>query len=232
MTMLLQIGIAYPAELSGGIGHVACTLGGVNYESKGSRGCLRGSVARGATNRLFRHQFFRTLADDQARAGQRYADGCVGQPYVWDKVPSVDPKHGGDCSGFVSGIICACLGRSVHRLFSTGSWKDVSADLGFRTGLGGGVIPTDTGVGVADRPYPGFAIRQGSAHPGHIRWIQARLNFAAHNTHPVLHGQALRVDGQFGDDTFKVVVAFQQKQGWKGRGAVGPKTWAKLNQVR
>jgi hypothetical protein len=38
MAKLLLIGVSYPHELRRGIGHVACTLGGVNYESRGSSG--------------------------------------------------------------------------------------------------------------------------------------------------------------------------------------------------
>jgi hypothetical protein len=230
MTILLQIGIAYPRELAGGIGHVACTLGGVNYECRGSRGCIKGSAARGATHKLFRHHFYRALTDAQGRAAKAYADGCVHEPYVWDRVPS--SHHGGDCSGYISGIICAATGKPVHRLFSTGTWSGVEAHLGFHSGLGGGVVPGAVAVGVADRPYPGYPITQGLHKPGHIEWIQARLNYAARNRHLVLGGAALRVDGDFGHLTEQVVVAFQKSHGLQGLGMVGPRTWAKLNNVR
>jgi hypothetical protein len=224
MTMLLQIGIAYPHELSGGIGHVACTLGGVNYESRGSRGCLKGSAARGATSPLFRHHFHREVTEAQAKTAKRYADGCVGEPYVWDRVPT--STHGGDCSGYVSGIICAALGKDIHRLFSTGTWTEVRAGLGFATGLGGGVAHGAATAGVADRPYPGYEIRAGSRHPGHIKWIQARVNFARHN-HPKLD-----VDGEFGPLTRAGVKAFQSSHHLERDGKVGHLTWAALNHVR
>ncbi len=231
MSVLLQIGIAYPNELSEGIGHVACTLGGVNYESRGGKGCLRGSHARGATNKLFRHQFFLLIPKAEATTAHNYAEDCVGQPYVWDRVPT--SKNGGDCSGFVSGIICfARGGSSPKRVFSTGTWKSVRDDLGFKSGLGGGVIATAQPAGVADRPYPGHQIKENSTEAGHVKWIQARLNFAASNHHAVLGGDALDVDGEFGPLTEKVLVAFQKSKGGEGLGVVGPKTWAWLNAVR
>jgi hypothetical protein len=37
-------------------------------------------------------------------------------------------------------------------------------------------------------------IVHGSRRPGHIRWIQAGLNCAASNRHPILDGKALAVD--------------------------------------
>jgi hypothetical protein len=115
MTKLLQIGQSSAAEIGAAhFGHIACTLGGVNYEStshtiKGGSGCVRGSAARGAAHRLFKHQFFLLLSDAQAKAAQKYADGCVGEPYILGSVPTA--SHGGDCSGFVSGIICAAKGK-------------------------------------------------------------------------------------------------------------------------
>lgn len=237
MTILMQIGIAYPTELSEGIGHVAGTLGGVNYECRGGRGCLTGSGARGATNRLFRHQFFLALTDAQAHEAKKYADSCLGQPYVWNNVPN--KNHGGDCSGYMSGIICAARGQDIERLFCTGNWKTEGPRLGFKPGLGGGVIRAASAgmdevapAGVADRPYPGFIVEEGSRKPGHVRWIQARLNFAAHNKHPVLDGKALRLDGIFGRRTFKVVEAFQSSHGLHVDGQVGPKTWSKINAIR
>src|SRR6478672_9067105 len=109
MAKLMVIGLMYPNESKTGIGHTACTLGGVNYESKGSVGCIRGSVARGAAHPLFRHRFHLLVSDAQALRARSYADACVGQPYVWASVPTA--HHGGDCSGYVSGIICAALDR-------------------------------------------------------------------------------------------------------------------------
>jgi hypothetical protein len=231
--MLLQLGIAYPQDLHG-IGHVACTLGGVNYESRGGRGCVKGSTARGATSPLFRHQFHTELSDGDASRAKVYADSCVGEPYVWDAVPS--PRHGGDCSGFVSSIICAAKGETIHRLFSTTNWPDVASHLGFSAGLGGGIIPDAERSGVVDRPYPGYRILRGSQHADHVRWIQARLNYAAGNHHPVLDGDKLAVDGKYGQRTFKVVVAFQEAHDeahdLPGFGPVGPETWRLLNRVR
>jgi hypothetical protein len=232
MATLLQVGVSYPHELKSGIGHVACTLGGVNYESRGSRGCIKGSVARSATNPLFRHQFFRVLSDREAQRAKEYADSCVGQPYKMGLVPVPRPKHGGDCSGFVSGIICAAGGQSIERLFATGNWKTVAPRLGFKPGLGGGAVPAAGRIGVLDRPFPGFAIEKDMHKPDHIKWIQSRLNFAAHGHHAVLKGKALDVDGEFGDDTLKVVKAFQKSHGLQGLGMVGPKTWKVLNSVR
>jgi len=119
---------------------IACTLGGVNYESRGSRGCIRGSAARGATDRLFRHTFHLLLGEAAAAEARKYADSCIGQPYVLGRVPS--NSHGGDCSGFVSGIICAARGRPVKRLFTTATWlsRFDDQDVGFQNGLGGGVV--------------------------------------------------------------------------------------------
>ncbi len=229
MTTLLQIGIAYAAEL-GGIGHVACTLGGINYESRGGIGCLKGSAARGATSPLFRHHYYTALPDDRAQQAKRYADSCIGEPYVWDAVPA--PSHGGDCSGFVSAIICAAEGKPIHRVFSTGDWIDVASGLGFRAGLGGGVTPNADLAGVADRPYPGYPIVEGSDKADHIRWIQARLNYAAGDHHSTLDGAALAIDGEFGPLTLKVADAFQSAHGLPPYGRIGPDTWALLNRVR
>src|SRR4051795_1811839 len=107
MAKKLAIGISYKRELSSGDGHVACTLGRVNYESEGSRGIIKGRSARGATSRLFRHQFYIIVSDAAAKRAKEWADAQVGEPYVWGRVPG----HGGDCSGYVSGIICKALNR-------------------------------------------------------------------------------------------------------------------------
>jgi peptidoglycan hydrolase-like protein with peptidoglycan-binding domain len=234
MTKLLLVGVMLPAESRTGIGHTACTLGGVNYESKGSRGCIKGSIARGAAHPLFRHQFHLEVSDAQALRAKVYADGCVGQPYVWANVPT--SRHGGDCSGYVSGIISAALDRKPvpHRLFATLGWPAVARGLGFSPGLAGAAV-THLGasaVGVLDRPFPGAPVARDSPKHSHVKWIQARLNFAAKNHHAVLGGRALDVDGGFGDDTFKVVTAFQRSHGLQGLGMVGPKTWRLLNAVR
>lgn len=225
MTVLLQIGIRYPSEFAEGIGHVACTLGGVNYESRGGHGCLKGSAARGATSPLFLHHFHTVLTSTQAKRAKQYADSCIGEPYVWDQVPGA--HHGGDCSGFVSGIICAAKGLAIHRLFSTGDWTGVDERLGFSKGLGGNVTPTPDPVGVQDRPYPGYPILEDSPKPAHIRWIQARLNYAFRHD-----GVPLAIDGEFGPLTLKSVIRFQRAHGLQGLGDVGPLTWADLNKVR
>jgi hypothetical protein len=230
MSKLLMVGISFSNEMRSGIGHVACTLGGVNYESRGSKGCVKGSMARGATNPLFKHHFHLVLTDAQAAAAKAYADKCVPHPYVWASVPSA--SHGGDCSGFVSGIICAAKGETPHRLFGTGTWKSVSAALGFHEGLGGGAIAATGPIGIADRPYPGHPISQNSRQRSHVKWIQFRLNFAAHQKHQVLGGKPLIVDGEFGPNTLAVVRKFQDSHGLERDGVVGPKTWRQLNAVR
>ena len=117
MSKLLQIGMSTAAELGTRYGHIACTLDGVNYESRGGRGCLKGSAARGATSPLFRHHFHLRLTDAQAAKAKAYADSCVGRPYVLGGVPTA--QRGGDCSGYASGIICRAKGMSLKRLFAT-----------------------------------------------------------------------------------------------------------------
>jgi hypothetical protein len=233
MAKLLQIGIVFPHEMRSGIGHVACTLGGVNYESRGGKGCLKGSAARGATSPLFKHHYHRVLTDQQAAAAKAWADKAVGQPYKWGLVPKVapPPKRGGDCSGFMSGIISAAEGRPITRRFSTGMWRKRFKALGFAEGLGG-ALPKAVPVGRADRPYPGAPVARNSHKKGHVKWIQARLNFAAGGKHAVLGGKALVVDGDYGPKTEKVVVAFQKKKGLEGLGMCGPKTWRLLNAIR
>lgn len=52
-----SIGLAYPWELTSGIGHCAGTLGGLAVEARGGRGVLVGAEARSAENPLFRHHF-------------------------------------------------------------------------------------------------------------------------------------------------------------------------------
>jgi hypothetical protein len=235
MSKLLQIGHSSRAELHAArYGHIACTLGGVNYESRGGKGCLRGSSARGATHRLFKHHYFLVLTDAQAKAAKKYADGCVGQPYRITQVPTA--HHGGDCSGYVSGIICAAKGKRIRRLFTTASWprRFDDADLGFKKGLGGGVVPGHplSAIGVVDRPYPGHIIKKSTSRSNHVKWIQARLNFAAQNHHPVLGGARLRVDGFFGRKTFDVVEEFQRRRHLEVDGKVGRDTWTALLKVR
>lgn len=228
MAILMQIGIVYPQEMKSGIGHVACTLGGVNYESRGGKGVLKGSAARGATSPLFRHHFVRVFSDKEADRAKRWADQCVGQPYVWAAVPRVDPrpKKGGDCSGFMSGIICAAEGRGPVRLFGTGTWKQNFKKLGFDEGLRKSVPITGGGPGALDRPYPGTPVGLNSPKRDHVRWIQARLNFAGKGK------VRLDVDGEYGPLTEKAVIAFQKSHGLQGQGMCGPKTWPLLNAIR
>lgn len=230
MAVLLLVGVSTAQELGREIGHMACTLGGVNYESRGGRGVLKGTAARGATHQMFRKQFHRKLTSEQARRAKEYADSCIGQPYVFGGVPT--KRRGGDCSGFVGGIICVADGKDPVRLFGTSTWGGVADDLGFRRGLAGGGAPTPEPIGIADRPFPGRPVERGTENSNHVKWIQARLNFAAGGKHAVLGGVPLKVDGDFGDKTFKVVVAFQKKNGLQGLGMVGPKTWRLLNEVR
>jgi hypothetical protein len=137
MSKLLQIGMSTAAELGTRYGHIACTLDGVNYESRGGRGCLKGSAARGATSPLFRHRFHLRLTDAQAARAKAYADSCVGQPYVLGGVPTA--QRGGDCSGYVSGIVCKAKGMPLKRLFATATWlsRFDDSDMGFSKGLGG-----------------------------------------------------------------------------------------------
>jgi hypothetical protein len=224
------------AELSDEFGHIACTLGGVNYESRGGAGCVRGSAARGAGSALFRHHFHRILTEAEAARAKTYADDCVGQPYILGGVPT--SSKGGDCSGYMSGIICSARGVPRRRLFATATWQTRfdDADVGFEKGLSpapGLIPPTDPNrIGMMDRPYPGMPFNKTSPKSNHVRWIQARLNIVARNHHSALNGRALDVDGEFGDETFNVVKVFQQHRKLQGIGQVGPKTWALLNAVR
>lgn len=210
MTVLLQLGIRYGWEMASRIGHVAGTLAGVNYESKGSAGCIRGSAARGATNTLFRHTFYITLTDSQAAAAKRYADACVGEDYVWGGVPS--SKHGGDCSGYMSGIICAAEGHTVTRLFGTDNWPERYAGLGFHAGLG---------------PAAKFVL---PAYPGRVLRVTAPMlsgqDVRDWQHAALLLGNAVTIDGMYGPASAKVCRALQTKLHLSVDGEVGPKTWA------
>jgi hypothetical protein len=112
MPLILQTGMSTAAELGDKFGYTGCTLGGVKYESRGSKGCLRGSDARGATNPLFKHHFHLGPTDAEAAKAKSYADSCVHQPYLQRRVPTA--KHG-DCSGYISGITCTAKGKSLNR---------------------------------------------------------------------------------------------------------------------
>jgi peptidoglycan hydrolase-like protein with peptidoglycan-binding domain len=225
MTKLLQVGQSTAGELHDRFGHIACTLGGVNYESRGSKGVLRGSAARGANNPLFREHFFLLLPDAEAAAAKKFADSCVGKRYILGGVPA--NNRGTDCSGLVSGIFCAAKGRRLERLFCTATWRDVRKHLGFSEGLGnGGIQGKRAGIGVLDRPYPGGIFEVGSPVSDHVRFIQVRLNFAG-VAHPPLQGT-----GQYGPRTKATVDEFQRRHGLKVDGQVGRDTWAALNRVR
>jgi peptidoglycan hydrolase-like protein with peptidoglycan-binding domain len=227
MSKLLQIGMSTAGELSSTYGHIACTLGGVNYESRGSKGCLRGSAARGATHSLFRHTFHMLLSNAAAASAQEYGNACAGQPYVLGQVPS--SHRGGDCSGLISGIICEATGKPIKRLFTTATWLSRFDDLGFAPGLG--VSFRCDGFGKPDRPFPGRVFTTASPISDHVKWIQARLNCAAHNHHAVLDGAQLDEDGDFGRLTKKVVVAFQRSHHLEDNGEVGRHTWGALLDV-
>jgi hypothetical protein len=234
MTKLFQIGVVFANEMQSGIGHMACTLGGVNYECRGGRGCLKGSGARGAAHPLFRHHFHRELSDDQAGAAKAWADRCVRLPYrfgMMQVAPPPRPGQPGDCSAYMSGIYSAALNLKIERRFATGNWMAKFGQLGFVEGLGGG-IPQAAPIGVLDRPYPGSPVGVNTPKHDHVKWIQARLNFAAGNSHAVLRGEPLAVDGGYGDKTEKVVIVFQKHHELQGLGMCGPKTWPLLNAIR
>jgi peptidoglycan hydrolase-like protein with peptidoglycan-binding domain len=238
MAKLLQMGMSTAAELGSRFGHIACTLGGVNYEST-PRVIVKGSAARGATNPLFKHHFHLKLTDAQAKKAKAYADKCVGQPYKLGFVPSAN--GGGDCSGFMSGIIWAAKGKPPphQRMFTTATFQSRfdDADMGFKKGLGGAVVGPRpecpiSPIGRPDRPFPGGAFNTESPKSNHVKWIQARLNFERKCKHPVLNGQKLAEDGEFGLNTKKVVQDFQRRHGLQGLGQVAKKTWKLLNDVR
>jgi peptidoglycan hydrolase-like protein with peptidoglycan-binding domain len=90
--------------------------------------------------------------------------------------------------------------------------------------LAHGLRPTAGG-----RPtLPGGGLRRGSSGEP-VSWLQRRLNqIAGARGHQVLGGRPLAVDGQFGEQTDKVVKVFQTHRGLVADGIVGPKTWALL----
>jgi peptidoglycan hydrolase-like protein with peptidoglycan-binding domain len=139
------------------------------------------------------------------------------------------PGGGGDCTGLQNLIYAVAHGKPLAWRFSTGTWKAHFTELGFAGGLGT-TLPLRPGV--LDRPYPGTPVGLNSPKKDHVKWIQARLNFAAGNKHPVLHGQPLEVDDGYGENTEKVVKVFQRARGLQGLGMCGPKTWPLLNAIR
>jgi hypothetical protein len=243
MAVLFQVGWCSATDLHDDFGHMACTLGGINYESRGAAGCVRGDSARGARSRVFGHRFHLVLSDAAATRARAYADGCVGHRYIVGQVPN--DQRGGDCSGYVSGILCSAAGRDVMRLFTTATWSTVCGELGFTKGLGGGGVLGGriSDIGRPDRPFPGRVFQLGVPSSNHVRWIQARLNFVADGAHPELDGQGLRETGEFDRATKRVVRSLQRGVLGDGtdrdidheqdaEGTVGRHTWHRLNRLR
>jgi hypothetical protein len=202
MAKLLQFGLVFADEMSSGIGHVACTLGGVNYESRGGDGCLKGPSARGATNSLFRHHYFRVLTEDEGQQAKAYADACVGEPYVFGAVPTA--SQGGDCSGYMSGILCAIDGDPPRRLFGTGTWLSSFSDLGFHEGLG----PAGAGFGREISLSRLLADIDAGRRSDDITAIKRALNREL--------GTGLKRGGRFGNKTRAAYSQWQQKIGLSG----------------
>jgi len=173
MAVLFQAASPSRTSCAPGSGHIAGTLGGVNYERRGGRGCVKGSAARGATNPLFRHHFHLVLSDEQAARAKKYADGCVGRGYLMGGVPTATRR--GDCSGYIAGIHCAAMGRRPRRLCWTGNWTTKHKDLGFRKGLG---------AGVTAGPHTSAGSRPGSTAPRTTttpRWTATHWSWTANS---------------------------------------------------
>jgi peptidoglycan hydrolase-like protein with peptidoglycan-binding domain len=231
MPFLFQIGHSTAKDIHDELGHIACTFAGINYESRGSKGVLMGMAARGATNPLFRNHFHLVMPDDQVRAGLRYGNACAGHPYVLGQIPT---RHqGGDCSGFMSGIIRAARGHALKRLFTTATFLDHAADLGFKPGLGGGVInsPLISSFAKENRPWPGHLITIGEPKSSNVKWIQARLNFAS-RTGTVELPHLLDENGRYDAVTADAVKRFQSQNVRTASGMVGRRSWRRLNTLR
>jgi peptidoglycan hydrolase-like protein with peptidoglycan-binding domain len=231
MPFLFQIGHATASDLGHDFGHIACTLAGVNYESRGSKGVLKGMPARGARNSLFVNHFHLVFDDEQARRALRYANACAGQKYVLGQVPT---RHqGGDCSGFMSGIVRAARGHPLKRIFTTATFLDRAEDLGFTHGPGGGAIVGGhiSEFGRESRPFPGHILRRGDPKNGNLRWVQARLNFAR-SRGTVDFPHPLTENGVFDVTTENAVKAFQGENVRSVTGEVGRVTWRRLNSLR
>lgn len=84
-------------------------------------------------------------------------------------------------------------------------------------------------VAAVGRPaLPAGGLQVGSSGPA-VEWLQRRLNqIAGPAGHGVLGGRPLAVDGQFGDQTDRVVRVFQDHRQLSADGVVGPRTWALL----
>jgi hypothetical protein len=234
MPFLLQIGHSTAKQINDEVGHIACTLGGVNYESRGSRGVVVGGSARGATDELFRQQFFMVLSDRAAHRALRYANLCVGQPYDFGRVPT--RNHGGDCSGLISGILCRAQGKPLGRLFSTATWLHQFDNFGFTEGLGGGRITSDhiSKIGRLDRPFPlGHGKSFGLHNEGNnVKWIQSRLNFAGRGLDILPGGHALVESGVYDAATRSAVSKFEAQTVRTVSGRVGRVAWNRLNSMR
>ncbi|MFL6099799.1 MAG: peptidoglycan-binding domain-containing protein [Actinomycetales bacterium] len=232
MPFLLQVGSSTAVEIHEDVGHMACTLGGVNVEARAGVGCVVGDAARGARHELFVHRAHLVVSDQAARRALGYAERCVGRPFVLDQVPDAD--RGGDSSGLLCGVVCRAIGRDLGRLFTTATWPEAAARLGFRKGLGGGGIIGGqvSDIGRPDRPFPGHAIEVGAPASRHVRWAQARLNFAADGRHAELEGRALVENGEYDGATATAVRAFQRGTGGQDDGRLTRATWAALNALR
>jgi len=79
--------------------------------------------------------------------------------------------------------------------------------------------------GAASRP----TLRQGSRGPA-VAGLQSRLNLWL-LTNPGTSVPFLVIDGDFGPNTRKAVIAFQKAMRLQADGVVGPKTWAALDKV-
>lgn len=108
-------------------------------------------------------------------AGQAFARGEAGKPYVWGGVG----PGGYDCSGFMSAITNVALGRNPHsRLFATGSF-------GAGRGAGGFVPGTNSAFVIGVSPDTGSGI-------GHMAGNIGGLNVESRGGNGVVVGGAAR----------------------------------------
>jgi peptidoglycan hydrolase-like protein with peptidoglycan-binding domain len=95
-------------------------------------------------------------------------------------------------------------------------------DWGTATGPGGGA-ELELGMGL----YPGQVPR--GAKDAHVRQVQHRLNQIGKNRHSSIGNRALAEDGEFGDQTRKVLVDFQRHRPWlHADGRIGIDDWSAL----